>query len=298
MWQQAPRWQQAPMWQQTLRSTILAVAVAGTAVPARAAVWRVNCDAATAPDFTDITSAVTSGSVLDGDTVVVETCAIAPFVYHELVELTGWTELHLVAADGGYFGSHAEGVGAVWAAPVVIDGTNLGGPCVTITNGTDVSLHSFRIRRCAGAGVQIVDSVGTVVEGNQIQRAGRGIVDSGGTDTRLIGNKISAVTVEGILLEECADCLVADNVGNTDAEPIRLDGGTSCSVNNNDAISTGPEAIEVTAGTAHRIERNRAVANTNAIVVAAAAIDTDVIGNDISTPIGDLGVNTELLHNF
>ncbi|MGH7339949.1 MAG: right-handed parallel beta-helix repeat-containing protein [Candidatus Rokuibacteriota bacterium] len=286
------------MWQETSRVGVLAVLLAAVAVPAPAAVWRVNCDPAAFADFTTITGAVTSGSVVDGDTVVVEICGVAPFVYHELVALTGWTELHLVAADPAYFGSRTEGVGGIGPFPVIIDGTNLMGDCVTITAGTDVEIHGFRSRRCNGSGLEIVDSVRTVVEGNQIQRAGRGIRDSGGTDSRLTGNRIEQAQFEGILLEDCSQCQVADNVATTDAEAIRLDGGTACVVNNNDALSAGPEAIDVTAGTAHRIERNRAVGNANAIVIGPLATDTDVVGNDISTAIGDLGVNTELLHNF
>jgi len=258
-----------------------------------ATAWRVNCNPLTLPDFTTISAAL-AGGVVDGDSIVVERCAGG---YNETVDLSGLSDVHLVAADPGFFGARQEGVSGALppAPPVVIDGAGLAGSCVRIDGSTDVSVHAFHITHCNGHGVEVSNSGRTLVEGNSIGSiTGDAISDLGSFGTRVTGNQARGA----IRMEDTTEAMVIDNFATTDASPVVVESGAGCLVHNNYALSLGPTAIHIVSGNGHRVERNLAVGNVNAIVVDLGATDADLIGNDISSPILNVGTATDAVNNF
>lgn len=291
-----PERERPTMSKSILRSLVM-TGIAAVTIPtlSEAAVLRINCDPAALPDFTSIGAAFTAGAVAPGDTLVVETCAVAPFTYPETVDLTGLVDVRLIAANAGFVGARIEGVAAAaMPSPVVIDGNGIVGPCILVDGSVDVAVHGFRITRCSAEGIVVRNSVRTLVEGNVIRTTLDAVLDDTGIGTRITGNQVRGT----LRLFSSRQCLLADNFAFTDAPPIVVDGGEQCSITNNYALSAGPQAIDVVAGVGHRIERNTAIANMNSIRIGAGASDTDVVGNAIATPILDGGASSELVNNF
>jgi len=282
----------------TLLALTALVALGG--IPASAATWKVNCDPATGPDSLTINGGIALAA--DGDTIVVQTCLIFPFTYNESVVIATRTGLHLVAADGGFFGTATEGVGAplFGAWPVVIDASGLGS-CVEITSSEDILVSGFAMTNAGADGVFIESSNRVTIENNRIDRPSfSGVIDIDSHNNRIVGNVVTRTGIEGISLSKCTRCLVNDNrVLRLGLAGISLDGADGSVVTNNEVQQATTDGIHVVSGIAQRVVRNTSVGNVGVdILIDTLAVDTDVIGNDVAAAPLDLGTGTDAAVNF
>lgn len=278
---------------------VTALALLVTA-PATAATWTVNCNPATFPDALTVNGGIALAA--DGDTIVVETCLIFPFAYPESVAIATRTGLDLVAADAGSFGSAIEGVGAGLAGawPVVINAAGLGN-CLSITSSTDIHVEGFSMVQCAGVGALVDSSAQVTLENNRVDRSGlEGILDTGGSGTRIAGNVVTRSGMTGIQLKECAGCLVNDNrVLRLGGDGIALDLSDLSRVTNNEIRQAAADGIHVISGAGQRLYRNTVAMSGGAdILIDVLAVDSDIVGNDVTAAPVDLGTGTDAANNF
>ena len=269
--------------------------------PVTAAILTVNC--ATGPFFT-INAAVTAAA--NGDTVMVEGCAVP---YIENVTIAGFTGLHVVGVTppdptgaGGDFGAKPAGVGAAVNSQTVVNGAGLGGACFDIQDSGDVKIQNFSLVNCTQGGVRIRSSKRVLVLANRIisHPNSTGILAINTDDLQISSNLIAVTGQEGIMLDGTRLSTVADNfIVRAGSAGIRLSAGANNRVDNNDVRLSGAQGL-VVSGAEARIERNSFVQSAAAadILVDAASVNADVVGNSVPAGIVDSGAGSELANNF
>lgn len=275
-----------------------------SAAPATAAILIVDCN--TGPFF-DINTAVTAAA--PGDTVVVHVCTIAPFAYPPFSAL-GKTRVHVVGADvtaPAAMGGRRVGFGtvplALFVPPVVVDG-NLGtGSCARVDSSVGVSITGLRMINCLGAGLENTFSVETSFIANRVENSGNAIREAACQGSRIVGNMFVSFLGVGISIANSDFDLIADNqIGLSNGDGIALFSGPGVMsghhvINNQVANNAGAgirdNALE------SRIERNTVSGNGGPaqIVVDTGSIMADVIGNNTSFSILNLGAGTDLQDN-
>lgn len=266
-----------------------------------AAILTVNC--ATGP-FLTINAAV--AAAVNGDTIMVESCGI-PYV--ENVTIAGFTSLHLVGVTppnptggGGDFGAKPAGVGAAVNSLTIVTGAGLNGACFDVQNSTDIKIQNFSIVNCAQGGVRIRTARQVLVLANRILNhpVSQGVLAINTDDLVVSSNLIAVTGLEGIRLEDTRVSTIADNfVVRAANAGIRLIDGANNRVDNNDVRSSGLQGL-VVSGVEARIERNSFNQNGAGadILVDAAAINADIVGNSVPAGINDSGAGTDLANNF
>jgi len=285
-------------------SWLTAIAFALAMLPpakSNAAILTVNC--ATGP-FLTINAAV--AAAVNGDTIMVESCGI-PYV--ENVTIAGFTSLHLVGVTppnptggGGDFGAKPAGVGAAVNSLTIVTGAGLNGACFDVQNSTDIKIQNFSIVNCAQGGVRIRTARQVLVLANRILNhpVSQGVLAINTDDLVVSSNLIAVTGLEGIRLEDARVSTIADNfVVRAANAGIRLIDGANNRVDNNDVRSSGLQGL-VVSGVEARIERNSFNQNGAGadILVDAAAINADILGNSVPAGINDSGAGTDLANNF
>jgi parallel beta-helix repeat protein len=278
----------------------LAMIAVSTAAPAYAAVLVVDC--ATGPFFT-INGAV--GAAANGDTIAVHPC-----IYNENVVISGFDDLHLVAARRpagglvGLTGAMPVGVGVANTSTVIIDGTGLPGAGIHIDNSRDVSVTGFYVRRCASNGIEVLGSFNTVIVNNRLERnVFAGYFEAQVFDGRFAGNYVFRNGQFGVYLEGTQRLTVQDNRIVFNAGDGVLVAGDRIQVVNNDVQSNGQHGIHVRFGNENRVERNTSINNnlsglgTPNLIVQPGVNLTDVIGNNTAASLVNLGVGTDIAEN-
>ncbi len=268
-----------------VRATAVLFGLTVLAAPAHADAIIVDCSAG--PNFT-----IQDGvfAAVNGDTVVVHPCT--PF-YNENVSLAGLDDIHLVAAEAFTtdHASYATGIGSVTAPGVIIDGTTLLGPCVSIAGSSSVSISGFRLQNCT-TGVDIQQSFDTVVHGNRIQnQTFAGVLDANTGGTVIAGNLIG-FSDYGIVLQGTRESRVLDNwVANNTSDGVLVEGDRAM-VTNNRVQGSSATGIHLLTGDSVRVERNDTYASTlDNLVIEAPVVAADAIGNFTDSSLLDLSLS-------
>jgi hypothetical protein len=269
---------------------MLGIGLLLTTRPATAEVLRVNCE--TGP-YTEIDAAVDAAA--DGDTVLVDRCALGPYAPFDVVGKEGVHVLSALGRGGGSGARSEEQPAAGFRPSAIIDGDG-GFQCILIADSDGVTLQGFAIRNCGFHAIEVLTSIDTSVIGNRIDGGVEAIRDQSSSHSRYLDN----VIVGGIfsIFLDGDDALVAGNRVEDDLGGAISILNSRNQVVDNGITGSGAEGI-LDQAFGSRIERNRVLGNGGAaqIVLNSGSSDADVISNVTGNSILDFGTGTDLADN-
>lgn len=240
--------------------------------------------------YTTIGAAVASAA--NGDTITVY-----GGTYYENVAISGFDDLHLVAADVAQptlIGALDVGVGGPVTSPAAVINGSGSGSCVAIDLSTDVSVAGFKMTNCS-TGLQIFNSTDTVVEGNVITGSvAMGILDGAGVySSRITGNAVNGATSFGLLLRGSSNAYVADNRVGGCGYGVYVSGTYRSHLVNNRVSTSSTIGMTVISTQETRLERNTIVTSgTTNLNIYASSTDTSWVGNTVIGSFIDSGVGS------
>jgi len=269
-----------------MKRTLALCLFALTSTTTEADVWSVDCDGT--GDFVEISEALSSPDVVDGDSLSVHTCAgaYAPF------EVMARNDIHIVAADEaeGILGAREIGVGLLpfdFQPVVAIEGDGVAENCVEISESSNIRIEGFAIENCAEDGIDVDKlSSNITLAYNRITDCGADGIHFGSDASAITGNMVLFNGNRGIALQgEADDNLISDNVvGGNNVYGIRDDGVGNNILNNMVRFNLN-HGIRVSNGSGlGRIDRNTVLDNDAPDGVEICVLSrTTVIGNDVGS---------------
>lgn len=240
--------------------------------------------------YSTIGAAVSAAS--NGDTITVYAGT-----YNENVLITGFDDLHIVAANipqPTLIGALDLGVGGAAVTPAATVNGGAAGYCFSVDASRDVSVIGFRMTNCP-TGIQIFNSSDTVVEGNTIGGSvSMAIIDGSGVySSRITGNSVTAASSIGILLRGSENAYVADNRVAASALGVYVSGTYRSQLVNNRVSTSGTVGMTIIGAAETRIERNTvASSGTTNLDIISTSTDTSWVGNRVYGSWLDAGVGS------
>lgn len=247
------------------------------------------------PCYSTISAAVTAAA--NGDTI-----NVWAGTYNENVLISGFDDLHIVAADvpqPTLIGALDLGVGGAASLPSATVNGGASGYCFSVDASRDVSVIGFRMMNCP-TGIQIFNSSDTVVEGNTIGGSvSMAIIDGSGVfSSRITGNTVVGASSIGILLRGSENGYVADNRVSGSAIGMYVSGTYRSQIVNNRVATSGTLGVEVIGADETRFERNTVVSSgTTNLDITSTSTNTSWVGNRVYGSWVDAGVGSAAADN-